>query len=375
MTDNTSLMTVLGTVEYGSPATSLLSFHQIEKPDPSSLSSNQVMIQVHYSELNPVDHHKIKGNGKLNKVPSEFSPLVVGYGGSGIVVASGMNDDSLLNQPVCFLVDSHPSKKGSFAEYIVCDKRLVTLIPKYRDCDSMIDMTHAATVPLSGCTAFESLQKVGLPISNIKDDSSDKTLLIVGGGGGVGSWCTQLARACYPNLNIICTASSTLSSEWCQKMGANKVIGHDDIESLGGGPKGSVDHIICLAEPTKETFNALAEVLRPFGKICLVVAGKGIQSLDLGFVFFKSGTVSTETIFSSVRAGYILDQDEEMKIMLELIASKRVNAPLSPNLEDRISLNPSCISWMEAVKEGGLIDLVGSGHCVGKLVMKIVSSS
>lgn len=107
----------------------------------------------------------------------------------------------------------------------------------------------------------------------------------------------------------------------------------------------------------------------------MVVAGKGIQSLDLGFVFFKSGTVSTETVFSSVRAGYILDQDEEMEIILDLIANERVSVPLSPTLEDRIISNPSRISWTEAVKEGGLLDLVGSGHCVGKLVMKIVSSS
>ena len=48
----------------------------------------------------------------------------------------------------------------------------------------------------SGCTALESLGKVGLPITN-DDEVPDATvgegkrLLIIGGAGGVGSWCTQ----------------------------------------------------------------------------------------------------------------------------------------------------------------------------------------
>ena len=66
-----------------------------------------------------------------------------------------------------------------------------------------------------------------------------------------------------------------------------------------GGQTGSVDYIIYPTEPTKDLFDSSAKVLKPFGTICLVVAGESIKSLDMRFVFFKSDSVCTETVFSS----------------------------------------------------------------------------
>ena len=96
----------------------------------------------------------------------------------------------------------------------------------------------------------------------------------------------------------------------------------------------------------------------------MVVAGDGIKNLDLSFVFFKSGTVCCETVFSSIRDNYFLDQASEMSTILKLI-EKRKTIPLNETFNDAQS------DWNEAIKEGGYIDLVGSGHMKGKLVMKI----
>jgi NADPH2:quinone reductase len=74
-------------------------------------------------------------------------------------------------------------------------------------------MIEAATLPLSGCTAYESLEKLSL------ENSSN--LLIVGGAGGVGSWATLVARTKHPRLEIICTASSEESKRWCFENGAS----------------------------------------------------------------------------------------------------------------------------------------------------------
>ena len=367
------MMAVLGATQFGSPASSVLSFHNVARPQPNDLGATEVIIKVSYSEINPVDHQKLQGNKPAGTdVPN--SPLVVGFGGSGIVESVNETNADLLTKDlvgkkVSFI--ANPSKSGSYAEYIVCDRRIVAEIP------GALDLQTAATVPLAGCTALESLGKVGLPISpftasteDTSDEGEGKRLLIVGGSGGVGSWAIQLARACYPKLEIICTASSSSSSQWCQQMGADRTIGHEEILTLGGGPKGSIDSIVCLAEPTAELFNALSEVLRPYGKICLVVAGAGIKSLDLSFVFFKCGTVSTETVFSSIRDGYVLDQSDEMRTILNLMKEGKVKSPLNNDgLCDKA--NDNAWSWKEAIKESGLIDAVGSGHCRGKLVMKI----
>jgi len=72
-----------------------------------------------------------------------------------------------------------------------------------------------------------------------------------------------------------------------------------------GGQTGSVDYIVCLTKPTKDLFDSLAKVLKPFGTICLVVAGESIKSLDMRFVFFKSGSVCTEVFLVHVRLVFI----------------------------------------------------------------------
>jgi NADPH2:quinone reductase len=310
---------------------------------------------------------------KADGTPTPAAPFIVGYGGSGIVesISSDNADEQsvqLLNKQVCFLAD--PGKDGSYAQYIVVDRRLVAVIPEG------VPLEEAACIPVAGITAIESLEKVGLPVYGtnhgvtpiMSSPSGDKyRLLIIGGAGGVGSWATQLARSTYGSeIEIVCTTGSQESSDWCKKMGANVTIAHDEIETkLGTGPKGSCDSIICLVEPTASLFASMAEVLRQYGKICLVVAGDGIKSLDMSFVFFKCGTVCTETVFSSIRCGYYIDQANEMRIILEALQRGKVNAPLSDAWEEDKA------DWRTASVEGEYIDMVGSGHVKGKLVMKI----
>ena len=331
-----------------------------------------------YSDLNPVDHHKLNMKPDDTPTPSHRTPFIVGYGGSGTVeeISSTADDTtrSLLNQHVVFIAD--PSKDGSYSQYVVVDRRVVSVVPNSSNCgggdttpSKCIASHEAACVPIAGCTAIESLSKVGLPINDETHDNAIKEgtrLLIIGGAGGVGSWAIQLARAKYPSLEIVCTVGSNESADWCTKMGCTRTINHAEIEQqLGGGPKGSCDAIICLTEPTEQLFSSIAEVLRPYGKICLVVAGNGIKNLDMSFVFFKCGTVSCETVFSSIRDGFVLNQSEEMTILLSLMKNGRVVAPLNGNWDSKMS------DWKEAIKPHGYIDLVGRGHMKGKLVMKI----
>lgn len=359
-------MKVLGTSKFG--RNNLNFFSNQPKPIPSK--PTELLIKVIYSDLNPVDHHKLNMKPDGTPTPSTHTPFIVGYGGSGIVESTSPDADEqstqLLNKKVCFLAD--PGKDGSYAQYIVIDRRLVAALSD----DNLVSLESAACIPVAGVTALESLEKVGLPVDNsfspdLSPSGEKRRLLIVGGGGGVGSWATLLARSTYGNnVEIVCTTGSIQSSNWCIKMGADVTIGHDEIDTkLGKGPKGSCDSIICLAEPTTALFASLAEVLRPYGKICLAVAGEGIESLDLSFIFFKCGTVCTETLFSSIRCGYHINQADEMHTILKALRSGEITAPLSDIWEERKS------DWRDACQKGGYIDMVGSGHVRGKLIMKI----
>lgn len=367
MSSDQMQMAVLGTKVFGR---NNLQFMQHPKPAACTLRPTEVLVRVLYSDLNPVDHHKLNMKADGAAVPDHRSPFVVGFGGCGVVeaVAADTADDaakSLLNARVVFLAD--PSRDGSYAEYVVCDRRVVAPVPA----GGAIASHEAAAIPVAGCTALESLEKAGLAISSAEapqpSAGEGRRLLIVGAAGGVGSWATQLARSNYPQLDIVGTASSPESSAWCEAMGCTSIIGHDEVESLGGGRDGSVDHILCLSEPTPKLFASLAEVLRPYGKIVLVVSGEGIKSLDLSFVFFKCGTVSTETVFTSMRDGYRLDQAGQLDTILSLLDQRRAKAPISKDWEDERS------GWKVANERGGYIDAVGSGRSRGILVMKILS--
>jgi NADPH:quinone reductase-like Zn-dependent oxidoreductase len=316
----------------------------LEADLPSLSAPNQVLIQVHYVELNPVDLQKL--NAKPGQ-PVPNPPLIVGYGGSGVVMETS-SDMFEKGDEVAFLGD--PSRRGALATHVVADAPCVAKIP------SEISMATAATLPLAGCTAYESLEKLTL--------ESAENLLIVGGSGGVGSWATLLAKAKYPEIKVLCTASSSESQTWCADNGAQQVFSHDDIlKHLEGGRYGSVDRILCLTEPTPELWQALTEVIRPYGIICLVVAGTSIGSLDLGFCFFKSVTVTTETVFCSQRTNYSHRVPaSEMEHMLQLLQEGKIA---------RVPAKGNPVSWNNSLDGPGILDQLASGHTQGKLVMKI----
>ena len=193
----------------------------VEHPKPLPQSSTDVLIKIQYSDLNPVDHHKLNMKADGVDTTDHRTPYIVGFGGSGIVeeISSTADDEtrSLLNKRVVFIAD--PSKDGSYAEYICCDRRIVSPIPE------SIKSHAAACIPIAGCTAFECLGKVGLPISDSPPATNNckgegKRLLSIGGSGGVGSFATLLARSNYPSLDIVCTVGSDESAAWLRKWDA-----------------------------------------------------------------------------------------------------------------------------------------------------------
>lgn len=333
-----------------------------------TLKVHQVLIRVAWADLNPVDLQKLK-----QQRPAGAATFITGFGGSGVVLHVGAGvEAALMGARVAFLAGSG----GAFAEYVVVDARAVAVIP---DGTSLAD---AAILPLAGCTAYESLVKLGLgpnqttnttAINPTSLTAKKRRLLIVGGAGGVGSWATLLAKAWHPDtsmLEVICTASSPASTTWCLQQGADRVIAHDEILSLpGAGLQGSMNAILCLTEPIPTLFKAMSEVLRPYGSLCLVVPGPSIQTLDAGFLFFKSANIFTEALFSSFRTNFEHDflPSSEMADIMALLVSGRVKMPphatISCNRQD----------WKQALDEGGVLQTLSSGHTQGKLCMRITS--
>jgi NADPH2:quinone reductase len=360
-------MEALGAVKHGD-------YKELEfltLPRPKVTADTDVLIEIAYTDTNPVDLQKLLGNkGSGQPITNNTNePFVPGFGGSGTVLETGKDAPvEWIGQRVCFIAD--PTRRGSYATHIVVDYRCVALVPS-----SGVSLRDAASIPVAGLTAFESLHKVGLAaVTNVDREISsnvvEKSLLIIGGAGGVGSWTISLARAWHPKLKIIATASMDMQHDWCRSLGADEVIKHDEIKRLpGGGQNGCVDAIICLTEPTPDLIGACAEVIRPYGSMCLVVSGKSIQSLDMSFFFFKSATMSTQTVFSSIRTKFQhIIPAKELSVILELLCSERLKAPISPDLESGEVKE----TFKDALSETGVLhSLTNTSGRRGKYVMKV----
>ncbi len=376
-------MDVLGASKHGE--CDVLEFMTLPLPTLVS-SESDVLIQVAYSDINPVDLQKLSANKPAGTpIVKENAPFVPGFGGSGTIIDVGRQAPAhWKGKEVCFISD--PTRQGSYATHVFVDFRCVALLPP-----SGVEPREAASIPVAGLTAFECLAKVGLAAEKRMHDGkievvgqasgissidgspkfSGKTLLVIGGAGGVGSWIITLARAWHPSLHIVATATTIEQQTWClANLGANQVFKHEEIrEKLVGGPQGSVDAIICLAEPTKVLFSACADVIKPYGNICLAVSGQSIQSLDLSFSFFKCATVSMETVFSSIRTKFQqIVPSTELDVILQLLSKQTIRAPLSPDLESgKVSEH-----FKDALKPNGVLYALSqpSGRR-GKYIMRI----
>lgn len=359
---------VLGAEIHGDYST-VLGFQSLAGDELLRLRPDDVLVEVSFTDVNPVDLQKLRGRDNMVGRPVDNPPHVPGYGGSGIVVGVGSairDAASWKGQPVCFLAD--PSRMGSYATHIAVDVNCVAKIPSLGD-DSFTLLRDCACIPVAGLTAYESLLKCGLAVSSEPSDFTG-SLLVVGASGGVGSWTITLARALNPHIEIIATASNQEQHEWCLSLGADRVITHEEVAStLKGGREGSVDWIVCMAEPTQDLFGALSDVIKPYGTICLVVAGKSISSLNLGFCFFKCVDVKTETVFSSIRTKYKkVTPSKELGFITGLLTGGKIKAPLSPELK---SGNVS-ESFRKALERDGVLKALSEPTMRrGNFVMKI----
>jgi NADPH:quinone reductase-like Zn-dependent oxidoreductase len=148
-----------------------------ELPEPHA-GQNDVVVRVHAAGFTP---------GELDwpttwvdRAGRDRTPSVPGHELSGVVTELGYGTTGLtVGQRVFGLTDW--ARNGTLAEYCAMEARNLAALP------ADIDHSVAASVPVSGLTAWQALfDHAGL--------TTGQTVLIHGAAGGVGSMAVQLAR-------------------------------------------------------------------------------------------------------------------------------------------------------------------------------------
>ena len=203
-------MKALQIVQYGDIKASL-TFNEVSKP---TVQANDVLIEVKAAAINPIDKLIILGN--LQGMLPIPLPSTSAYDVSGVVVEKG-ND--VKDFEIGDLVYSRVPQEqmGTIAEYVAVTNEAVAKKP------GNISFEEAASIPLAGLTALQSLENAGIK-------ENDK-VLIHAGSGGVGSFAIQYAKA---KGAYVYTTTSTANVAWVKELGADRVIDYktEDYKSI-----------------------------------------------------------------------------------------------------------------------------------------------
>ncbi|MFT5166350.1 MAG: NADPH:quinone reductase-like Zn-dependent oxidoreductase [Saprospiraceae bacterium] len=193
-------MKALQVVKYGDLKDSL-AFNEVSKP---SVQAKDVLIEVKAAAINPIDKSIILGN--LQGMLPIPLPSTSAYDVSGIVVDKG---GEVSNFEIGDLVYSRVPQEqmGTIAEYVAVNNIAVSKKP------GNISFEEAASLPLVGLTALQSLEHAGIK-------ENDK-VLIHAGSGGVGSFAIQYAKS---KGAYVFTTTSTSNVKWVKELGADRVI-------------------------------------------------------------------------------------------------------------------------------------------------------
>jgi len=191
---------------YGGPEM----LHYEEDVPLPSLNPDDLLIKVQAAAVNPVDW-KIR-EGWLQNILHHTLPLTLGWDVSGEVVALGAAvNEFAIGDAVYARPDIE--RDGAYAEFIAVKASEAARKP------ATLDHVHAAAVPLTALTAWQSLVDAA-------QLQAGQTVLIHAAAGGVGSLAVQLAKAL--GARVIATASA-MNTGLVTQLGADQFIDYTQV--------------------------------------------------------------------------------------------------------------------------------------------------
>lgn len=194
-------------VKYGAPSDVIQYIDDHPVPQPKS---NEILIKVSHSSVNPVDWKILKG--KLSMVIKLKHPYVIGSDVSGEVVGIGSACQRLRIGDSVY-TDIGADTQSAYQQYVSVPEQQCSIMP------NNLSYADAAGIPLATLTSYQALKRK----CNLQPGQS---VLILGASGGTGTAAVQLAK-CFGASNIVAVCSSK-NVEFVKQLGANEVIAYDE---------------------------------------------------------------------------------------------------------------------------------------------------
>ncbi|MBB64621.1 MAG: NADPH:quinone reductase [Waddliaceae bacterium] len=267
-----------------------------EQPKPK-VKSHEVLIQLDYAALNPVDW-KISGGHLEGLLPHVF-PIILGWDGAGTVVELGSEVKNVkVGDQVFAYMRKDEVHDGSFAEYIAVDAKNIVIVPK------RVSTKEAASVSLTVLTAWQAL----FEFAELK---KGQNILIHAGAGGVGTFAIQLAKSI--GAHVLTTASER-NFDYVTELGADSCIDYR-----------KVDFVDAVREQCPDGVDVVFDLL-------------GGEDLERSFVLLKKGGAMVSIVEPpreelaeqyGVKAGFVFvrPDGEQLQKVAEMLEDGRLKLP------------------------------------------------
>jgi len=308
-------------------------------------TGRNLLVKVEAVATNPVDGKVREGHLGQHRLPK-----ILGYDAAGIVKAIGDQVQHFAVGDEIYFA-GNIAKQGANAEYTTVDERIVGRKPK------TLTWEQTASIPLCALTVWEPLLETAkfiIPAADL-NPNAHKSIIIIGGAGGVGSMAIQIAKSILKFGKVIATASRNETVAWCKTLGADHVIGHnnlkEDLEKLGLNR--GVDVFYCTID-VNQIWERAIEVTKPCG---VFVGITGWDGVNMSLAFGKRIQAIPEFMFA--RAVFE-EEPEKQGVILNAVSQLLDEGLLKHNLHH-------IFDWHQIKEAQALQD---SGKTIGKIGLK-----
>ena len=260
-------------------AKDVLQIGQIDDPSPDS---NEVLISVKTSGVNPSDVKTRAGaRGEL-----QFSRVIPHSDGAGIIIDVGKNvNPNRVGEKVWIWNAAFGRPNGTCAE--------------------LIALPEDQAVAMNDNVSFEAGACLGIPASTAyygifaNGSVENKTLMVTGGAGAVGFYGIQLAK--WAGANVISTVSSEKKAKIAKDAGADLILNYkedDIVNSVLDYTKGDgVDRVLEVEFGGNILINQ--NIVKPNGTIAAYASATVMEpTLPFYNLMFKGIKINTFLIYS-----------------------------------------------------------------------------
>ena len=252
----------------------------VERPEPEA-AINDVVVQVHAAGF--VNTELAWPSTWTDRLDRDRTPTIPGHELAGVVTALGYGTTGLsVGQRVFGLTDWY--RDGTLAEYVAVEARNLSPLP------DDVDFTVAASLPISGLTAWQGLFVHGRL-------RAGQRVIAHGAAGAVGSMVTQLAHEF--GAHVIGTGRAR-DRQAALDFGANEFV---DLDNEALEDVGEVDLVFDLIGG--EIGKRSARLLRAGGRLVSIVGPveeQPVEGVAIDFVVESDRTQLGE-IVERVRDG------------------------------------------------------------------------